>query len=128
MGGGFFSGLTSGYAAGSKEKDRGGSLINRVKQAFGKGDDSAGSDSSPSDNDIATSHSIVSNSGSDAVAATNTPAKHKGGRITKTGIYRMKKNEVVLSAPLVKAIEEREKRTKGKRTVSRKGGRGSSRR
>jgi len=125
MGGGFFSGLTSGYAAGSKEKDRGGSLINRVKQAFGKGDDSSGSDSGPSDSDMATAHSIVGSSGADAVAAKK---MHKGGRISKTGTYRMKKNEVVLSAPLVKAIEAREKRTKGKRTVARKAGRGSSRR
>lgn len=102
----FVGGLTGGLATGidaRKEK----SFMKRLEKSFGrnvpepKKDDNA--------NDI----------------SPDTTAAHKGGRIAKTAVYRMKKGEVVIPADVVRDIESR---TKGSRKPVRKSGRKSSRR
>jgi hypothetical protein len=103
--GAFLGGLTGGIAKGMKDKEERG-IVNRLKKSFGR--------------------DVPQNSDSDATGSTSPDTlteAHKGGRIKKTGVYRMKKGEIVVPAGLVKSIE---KRIKGKRTGVRKSNRRGS--
>jgi hypothetical protein len=114
--GSFLGGLLGGISGGLKEKEKGGSLITRFKKAFSREE----SDNSSDVKD--TTAEANTDTSSNTVKP---PAMHKGGRVPKTGIYRMKRGEIVVPADLARAIE---KRVKGKRTGARKAGRRSSRR
>jgi hypothetical protein len=111
--GSVISGFASGLSGGLKEKEKEGSIVDRFKKAFSR--------KSPKEAKDMTAEANTDTS-SDMVRP---PAMHKGGRVPKTGIYKMKRGEVVIPADLVRSIE---KRVKGKRPGSRKAGRRSSRR
>ena len=123
--GSFAGGVASGMAAGGSKTttssggtttttpsdqswfDRLKSNVGKLKRAFGS---DAGGTANPE--------------GAPGTPAGGYPVAHKGGRIKKTGIYRMQKNEVVIPADVVSRIEGR---SKGKRKASRKSSRGGGR-
>lgn len=102
--GGFAGGLASGINA-KKEKEN-----NRVLKGIGD----ALSRKVPATKDD-NANDITGGSSDISVA-------HKGGRIKKTGVYRMKEGEVVIPANIVRAMDKKLSR-KPSRKSGRQGGR-----
>ena len=103
--GGFAEGLAGGLAA----RKKGGSLVDRFKKAFGREVPTEAMEPLPGDQD------------GPVIPSKRVPIAHKGGRISKTGNYKLKAGEVVLPADVAKGIRGK------KRTASRKSSRGSRR-
>ena len=109
--GGFAGGLASGLQA----REKGGSIVDRFRKLFGSNQDTQAA---------AAARKPLTGDQEGPVIPTDVqryPIMDKGGRIKKTGLYRMKKGEVVIPVGLVSRIEKMGKGRKVGRKASRAG-------
>lgn len=118
--GGFVSGLASGAETPASGQSNLGSFVGR-KLGIAPG---SGSNLSRW---LGSKFGSNASGGSKAAgdASDNATTMKKGGRVKKTGMYRVHKGEVIIPAKVVKAID---KVARGKRKMARKSSRASGRR
>jgi|GEM_PF-3029137 hypothetical protein len=113
--GAFLGGLAGGAAAGLAAKEKGGSLVDRFKKAIGKGGSRYSQEAMEPLPEGQEGPVIPSR-----VVREPLPEKRKGGRINKTGAYKLHKGEVVIPSEIVSKVQRLTKARKPSRKASRR--------